>query len=266
MSPTTPTTYTGARILITGASGGIGGALARNLAASGAELILNGRHLPRLEALYDSIVAAGGVEPVLMPLDLERATVDDFSNVAVEIGKLGVGLRGLVHCAALLGTVTPLPRYQPTLWARVHQVNLHAPFLLTQALLPALLAGPRGTVIFAVDRCVEQGQAYWGAYGVTKAALGALAETLAADLMTYPGFQSYALDPGPRPSRLRNQAFPGQDPTALGSLEAAAAGFRCLLDSPERLPVRQTLAADGKLQPAAAFSCTAEALSMSPGH
>jgi NAD(P)-dependent dehydrogenase (short-subunit alcohol dehydrogenase family) len=243
--------FGGHRLVVTGASSGLGAALALALGQAGAEVVLSGRHLPRLEGIYDRIIAAGGPEPMLAPLDLERATADDYQAFAEAIAASGPALFGLVHCAAHLGALMGLPRYEPLQWARVHQVNLHAAFLLTQSLLPMLLQSPRATVIFTSDSVARESRSFWGAYAVSKAAVDGLAGLLAADLQGYPGFHCHALDPAPRPTRLRSQAYPAETATALGPLDEAVAAYLYLLTrgADERLPVRQQAATSGSLRP-----------------
>jgi NAD(P)-dependent dehydrogenase (short-subunit alcohol dehydrogenase family) len=125
-------------ILITGAGGGLGKALAVECARAGAGVILSGRTQSKLDRVYDEIVALGAPQPAIATLDLAAATALDYDSLANTIdGEFGK-LDGVVHAAALLGDRTPLEQYDVPTWCRVLHVNLTAPFILTQVLLPNL--------------------------------------------------------------------------------------------------------------------------------
>lgn len=199
----------GRTMLVTGAGAGLGGALARAAGAAGAEVILLGRTVRKLETVYDDIVTAGGPAPAILPLDLEGASPDDYADIAERIETQCGRLDALVHNAAMLGSLTPLEQYAPLEWLRVMQVNLNGPLFLTQACLPLLRLAPAPKVVFVGD---EPKRAYWGAYGVSKAALAALCETLAQETGT--GTKPVGVhwfDPGPMRTRMRNTAYPGAD-------------------------------------------------------
>jgi NAD(P)-dependent dehydrogenase (short-subunit alcohol dehydrogenase family) len=238
----------GRRWLVTGASNGIGAALARAAGARGARLVLCGRHVPRLEAVHDAIVADGGPPPGLCPLDLERATADDYLALAEAVAADEDALDALVHCAALLGPLGVIERCDPLTWAKVHQVNLHAPFLLTRALLPLLRAAPAGRIVFTSCGMAREPKAYWGAYATSKAGVDALAGTLAAELGPDSRLRCHALDPAPRATASRRQAYPGESPASLGPLAEAVDAYLWLLAGavPAGTPVRQRAATSGK--------------------
>lgn len=209
-------------ILITGAGDGLGAALARGAAAAGAEVILLGRTVRKLEAVDDAIRTAGGPEPAIYPLDLEGATRDDYGELADRIASQCDGLDALIHNAAILGPQTPIEHYSPLEWARVLQVNLTAPMLLTQALLPLLRASPAGRVLFLGER---RDGAYWGGYGVSKAGLHTLATMLGEELEAEARVGVEYVDPGPLATGLRATAFPGALPGEAPPPEAAVAGI-----------------------------------------
>ncbi|MEX2575366.1 MAG: SDR family NAD(P)-dependent oxidoreductase [Halofilum sp. (in: g-proteobacteria)] len=230
MSDAAAPDFDGRVVLITGAGDGLGAALARACAAAGAEVVLLGRTVRKLEAVYDAIVAAGGPEPSIYPLDLEGATPEDYAELAERIGESLGRLDALVHNAAMLGAQTPIEHYPPLEWARVLQVNLNAPMLLTQVCLPLLRASGRGSVVFVGD---ERRSAYWGAYGVSKAAVSGLADMLADELDNDPDLAVHQVRPGPMQTGFRTRAFPGAlrseappPEEALGPLLAAIAGRR----------------------------------------
>lgn len=196
----------GRTILITGAGDGLGAALARACGGAGAEVILLGRTVRKLEGVYDGITAAGGPEPGIYPLDLEGAAPNEYAELADRVREACGGLDALVHNAAELGDQTPLEFYRPLEWARVLQINLNGPLQLTQACLPLLRESGRGRLVFVDD---SRRGAYWGAYGVSKAAVGALADMLQAELDQEPTLRVHRFDPGAMRTGFRSRAFPG---------------------------------------------------------
>lgn len=196
-------------VLITGAGDGLGAALARACGRAGAEVILLGRSVRKLESVYDDIVADGGVEPAIYPLDLEGAAPSDYGEMAARLDEACGRLDVLIHNAAVLGEQTPLELHSPLEWTRTLQVNLTGPLLLTQACLPLLRKARRGDIVFVGD---QRRGAYWGAYGVSKAAAAALADMLAEELEQEPALRVHRIDPGPMRTGFRARAFPGALP------------------------------------------------------
>ncbi|MEO8508007.1 MAG: SDR family NAD(P)-dependent oxidoreductase [Betaproteobacteria bacterium] len=209
------TSLAGRVVLITGASGGLGAVLARACAAQGATVVLHGRVVRKLEALYDEIVAAQHPEPVILPLDLAKATSDDFGNVGDALQAQLGRLDGLVHTAALLGSLGPIEHQSFDSWLALLRVNVAAPMGLTRALMPLLSAAQDASVIFTLDNRGEQPRAYWGGYAVTKAAVGTLARELADEWENRPQLRINAVVPGPIRSPLRGQTHPGEYRAAL---------------------------------------------------
>ena len=166
-----PDLLAGRTILITGASGGLGSALARECAKAGASVILCGRNAAKLERVYDEIESMGAPQPAIAMLDLANATAVDYDSLAATIGDEFGRLDGLVHAAALLGDRTPLEQYDVPTWCRVLHVNLTAPFILTQVLLPALRKSADASVIFVSSGVVKDPRPFWGAYAVAKSGL-----------------------------------------------------------------------------------------------
>ena len=156
-------------ILVTGASDGIGAAAAKSFAAHGATVVLLGRNIRKLEKVYDEIEALGAPQPAIYPMNLDGAATKDYTALAETLDKEFGRLDGLLHNAALLGTLTPLDQYDLEQWAKVMQVNLHAPYLLTRAVLPLLRNTTDASVIFTSSQVGRKGRAYWGAYGITNA-------------------------------------------------------------------------------------------------
>jgi NAD(P)-dependent dehydrogenase (short-subunit alcohol dehydrogenase family) len=202
-------------LVITGATGGLGAPLARACAAQGATVVLQGRIERKLDALYDEIVAAGHPEPVILPLDLARAEAADFANVESALRAQLGRLDGLIHTAALLGSLGPIEHQSFDSWVSLLRVNVAAPMGLTRALMPLLDAAPDASVVFTLDNRGEQPRAYWGGYAVTKAGVSTLARELADEWENRANLRINAVVPGPIRSPLRNQSHPGEDRAAL---------------------------------------------------
>lgn len=197
-------------IIVTGTSQGFGKATSLNLASAGATVILLGRDLSALEATYDEIVAKKYPQPVLYGLDLLGATPQDYAVMAEAIEEKFGKLDGIVHNAATLGTMMTLEQYDVKTWYEVMQVNLHAPFLLTQACLPLLLKSYDARLVFVSDKAGRKPKAYWGAYGVSKAGLENYAMTLADELEST-NIRINTLDVGAMKTSIRSRSHPAQN-------------------------------------------------------
>ena len=208
-------------VLVTGAGAGLGRALSLACARHGATVVLLDRTVHAIESAYDEILAAGGPEPALYPMDLLGATPDDHAELAGRVHEQLGGLDALVHNAAFLGALSPIEHHDPELWARAIQVDLNAPFLLTRACLPLLRAAPDPAILFVSDTVGRAPRAYWGAYGVAKAGIEALAAILADELEANTRVRVATLDPGPMRTGLRRIAYPGEEPAAVPPPEAA---------------------------------------------
>ncbi len=228
-SPAAPRALADKLVLVTGASRGLGRAIAVAAAAAGATLLLLARDIRALERLADEIEAAGGAEPSLVPLNLENATVDHYAEVAALIGQRWGRLDGLVLNAGLLGELGPLRHYDPLVWARVIQVNVHANFLLTQACLPLLEQAPRASIVAVSSSVGRRGRAYWGAYAVSKFALEGMVQTLADELDGGTRIRINSVNPGRCRTGMRANAYPGEDPDTLPAPAALAPAFVHLL-------------------------------------
>lgn len=202
-------------MLITGAGDGIGKACALACARHGATIILLGRTTRKLEAVYDAIEQAGGPQAAIYPMNLEGAAPKDYEDLAVTVQQEFGRLDGLLHNAAMLATLTPIAQYDVELWMKSIQVNLNAPFMLTQACLPLLMASPDASVLFSSDRVGRHGKAYWGAYGVAKAGIEGMMQTLADELETNTKVRVNSIDPGAVRTAMRALAYPGEDPSQL---------------------------------------------------
>ena len=192
-------------------------------------MVLHARVVRKLEALYDEIVNAGHAEPIILPLDLAKATADDFGNVANALQAQTGRLDALVHTAALLGTLSPIEHQSFDAWLALLRVNVAAPMGLTRALLPLLSRSPDASVIFTLDSRGEDPRAYWGGYAVTKAAIAALARELADEWEKREELRVNAVVPGPIRSPLRSQTHPGEDPTTLPPAESLVPLYLALI-------------------------------------
>lgn len=204
-------------ILITGAGDGIGKATAMAYAEVGAQLILAGRTLAKLEQVYDNIVAAGHTEPTLYPIDLEGATDEDYEQLAVEINQQFGRLDGLLHNAGILGQRTPLSNYRSDVWDRVMKVNITAQFQMTQALMPVLEKSPAASVLFTSSGVGRVGRAFWGAYAVSKFAVEGLVQTWASELEGLNGVRINCINPGATATSMRAQAYPAENPQNIAT-------------------------------------------------
>ena len=210
----------GKTILVTGAGDGIGKAAALSFAQHGAEVLLLGRTEAKLEAVYDTIVAEGGVEPGIIPTDLAKAGHDDLIALAGELASEIPKLDGLLHNASVLGDRKPLAQTSAALWHQVMQVNVNATFMLTQALLPMLEQAPLASVVFTSSGVGRRGRAFWGAYAVSKFATEGLMQVLADELGAISKIRVNSLNPGAVNTTMRRTAYPAEPPTTNPTPEA----------------------------------------------
>ncbi|ATJ82843.1 YciK family oxidoreductase [Halomonas beimenensis] len=206
-------------ILVTGAGDGIGRTAALTFARHGATVILLGRTIAKLEAVYDEIEAEGLPQPAIFPLNFEGATLKDFHDMAETLDKEFGRLDGILHNAGLLGRITPFEQYNPELWEQVMQVNINGPIWMTQALLPLLQASPDASVIFTSSSVGRRGRAYWGAYSVSKFATEGFVEVLADEVEHLGTLRVNTLNPGGTRTAMRKAAYPAEDPMALRTPE-----------------------------------------------
>jgi len=198
-------------IAVTGATGGIGRALCHAAAQRGAQLILMARNEAKLRALHGELEIVSPGAALMAPLDLEKAVAGDYDRIAAAVENHYGRLDGLVHCAALLGTLTPVELYEVPTWCRVMHVNVTAAFALTQVLLPALRRSPDASVIFTSSSVGRKGRAHWGAYAVSKFALEGLSQVLADELSGNTRVRVNTINPGPARTLMRRQAYPSEN-------------------------------------------------------
>src|SRR6202048_3068901 len=229
-----PDELAGRVIAITGASSGIGRAVALACARHGANVILIGRNARKLEAVHTEIETAGGPEPIIALLDLEKALAGDYDKLAAAVLERFGRLDGLVHNAGLLGTLSPIEHYDVPTWCRVMHVNVTAAFALTQVLLPALKRSPDASVLFTSSSVGRRGRAYWGAYAVSKFATEGFMQVFAAELENITSIRVNSLNPGRARTMMRRQAYPAEDLNSLPLPETLTGPYIALLGPASR--------------------------------
>lgn len=227
-------------ILITGAAGGLGRASALACAKAGATVLLADRKARALEPVYDEIAALpDALQPVLQAMDLQGASPLEYQNFADSVARQLGRLDGVVHAAVKCEGLTPLGMLSPEEWVTTLHVDLSAPFLLTQACMPLLLAREDSAVVFVLDDPGRMCRAHWGAYGVAKAGLEGLASILHDETDTTP-LRVHTLLPAPMRTALRRTVWAGEDPLGIPTPDAAAQAVAYLL-SPDAREARGKL-------------------------
>lgn len=221
-------------VMVTGAGDGIGRAVSLALARAGAEVILLGRTVRKLEAVHAEIEKLGAPEASIVPLDLERALAADYEAVADAIDKRYGRLDGLLHNAALLGALTPIEQYDVPMFMRVMHVNVTAEFVLTRQLLPLLRASQDAAVLFTSSGVGNRGRAYWGAYSISKFAVEGLAQVLSQELESTSAVRVNLIDPGKVRTTMRRMAYPSEAPESLPTPESLTGPYLALLGPASR--------------------------------
>jgi len=199
-------------ILVTGANRGFGLAMTMDLSKAGATVIMLGRDLGSLEYAYDAVVDKGFQEPILYPLDLEGATPENYQSLQDDIFNQFEKLDGLIHNAAILGTMMPIDQYDIKSWYSTLQINLNGPFMMTQFLIPLLNKSDDARILFLSAEQGREAKAYWGAYGVSKFGIEGFSKTLSEELEKT-NIKVNTLDPGVMRTEMRRAAYPAEDTT-----------------------------------------------------
>ena len=212
--------------LITGASRGIGAALALELAKLGAQCVLVARTQGGLEEVDDAIRAAGGKPATLLPFDLQKAEKDiDMigPSIVERFGRLDI----LVHNAGALNKLTPVAHIEPRDWAEVVAVNLTASWRLIRSCDPPLRASDAGRAVFVTSGRVLRPRPYWGMYGASKAGMEHLVMTWAQEVEATP-LRVNLVDPDIVATKMRAAAMPGEDPATIPQPADVAPGIAAL--------------------------------------
>ena len=217
-------------ILVTGANRGFGLAITMSLSKAGATVIMLGRDLGSLEYAYDAVVDAGYNEPILYPLDLEGATPENYQELQDSILDKFEKLDGLIHNAAILGAQMPIEQYDIKLWYSTLQINLSAPFMLTQFLIPLLLKSEDARILFLSSSVGREAKAYWGAYSVSKFGIEGFAKTLSEELEKT-NISVNTINPGKLRTEMRRTAYPAEDSSTVPMPEEKSAAIVYLLSS-----------------------------------
>jgi NAD(P)-dependent dehydrogenase (short-subunit alcohol dehydrogenase family) len=212
---------------VTGASRGIGAAVAVALARAGLHVVITARNQGGLEETDDAIRAAGGTA-TLLPLDL--ADGDQLDSVGPSLLERFGQLDVVVHAAGALGKLTPAPHILPRDFTATVAVNVESTWRVIRTCGPLLLAAEAGRAVFITDGLVAQPRAYWGLYGATKAAMHHLALSWAEEVRTT-RCRVNLFDPGPVATRLRKEAMPGEDAARLPGPEDVAPAIAALCET-----------------------------------
>jgi NAD(P)-dependent dehydrogenase (short-subunit alcohol dehydrogenase family) len=207
-------------ILVTGAGQGIGRAAALAFAAQGATVILLGRKVKKLEAVYDEIEAGGGPQPMIFPLDLEKAGEDEYKGLAEGIYQQVGRLDGILHNASRFDNLSPLEIQTAEQMVGMLYVNTIAPFLLTKACLPLLKRAADASVIVTSTTAAHHPAAFWGAHAISNGAAEILVKIWALELETSPRLRINAVIPGPVQCPQRKKSHPGELHSKLPTPEA----------------------------------------------
>jgi NAD(P)-dependent dehydrogenase (short-subunit alcohol dehydrogenase family) len=214
--------------LVTGASRGIGAAIARAYAREGAELILTARTTGGLEEIDDEIRQISGKTSLLVPFDLKDFDAIDRLGAAIyeRYGRLDI----LVGNAGVLGTLSPLGHISPKEFQEVIDLNLTANWRLLRVMDPLLRQSDAGRAIFVSSGAARGPRAYWGTYAISKAALEMMVGIYAQEILQTK-VRANIIDPGRARTRMRAKAYPGEDPMSLKTPDEIMAPFVALAEA-----------------------------------
>ena len=205
-------------IIITGAGDGIGRKAAITFAKHGAELILLGKTVSKLESTYDEIINNGGVTPSIVPIDFKGATSKHYQDMVASIEGQYKKIDVVLFNASILGNLCPFHEITESEFMEVNQVNLNSQFFMTQALLPILKQNKSASVIYTTSSVGRAGRAYWGTYSISKFATEGMMQVL-ADEYKSSGIRFNCINPGATRTTMRAKAFPGERPDSLKTPE-----------------------------------------------
>lgn len=221
-------------VLITGASDGIGRALALHVTKLGAQVVLHGRNAKKLEDVYDAILSVEGARrPSIAVMDLAVADGEAYRSLADGLAQEFGRLDGLVHNAGILGERYAIEQYDAALWQQVMHVNLTAAFAMTQVCLPLLKAADDPSIVFTTSGVGRRGKAFWGAYAVSKFGTEGLSQVL-ADEHRHSSLRVNCINPGPTRTGMRLAAYPAENRDELNRPEDILATYVYLLGPDSR--------------------------------
>ncbi len=224
----------GRTVLITGASDGIGRALALHAATLGAQVVLHGRNTKKLEDVYDAVLAVEGARrPSIAVMDLAVADGDAYRSLAESLTQEFGRLDGLVHNASILGERYAIEQYDGALWQQVMHVNLTAAFAMTQVCLPLLKLAEDPSIVFTSSGVGRTGKAFWGAYAVSKFGTEGLSQVLAEE-HRHSSLRVNCINPGPTRTGMRLAAYPAENRDELKRPEDILAAYVYLLGPDSR--------------------------------
>ena len=230
------TDLTGQVALVTGASRGIGAAVAAQLAQAGAHVVLTGRNSKALEAVEEAIFAGGGAATIA-PVDLGDA--DGIVRLATAVAARWPALDILVHCAAVLPELTSVRDIDQTQFSKTLTINV----LATQALLarfdPLLKASADPRLIYLTSSVASEPRAFWGAYAASKSAAENLIASYAEEVRNTSKVRVAIVDPGATRTAMRAKAYPGEDPASVKPPEAVAQRLVAMLGEQFTSPYRE---------------------------
>lgn len=219
------------KVLITGATGGLGSELALLLAGKNANLLLLDKSTHKLDALSDRIVQQGFDEPGVCALDLAIAQLPQYEELAELLQSEYGGVDVFIHCAAEFDGLRPIEQISPEYWSKCMQVNVNSAWLAVACLSPLLQSGGKGRVVLVHEDQSTMKSAYWGAYGVSKASLQSLGTIMQEE---FEGTRTEVLNvfPGPMRTALRASAYISEDPESVKHpAEAAAVIVETIINS-----------------------------------
>ena len=205
-------------ILITGSSDGIGKSLAIEFSKLGANIILLGRNSEKLDAVYDLLDHSHvSQKHLILEADLALLSNEAAQEIFIAISQEFEVLDGIIHNAALLGTMSSLEDYDLSTWDEVMKVNLRAPFILTKTLKVMLENASLPRLIFTSSGVANKGRSFWGAYSVSKFGIKGSAEIFKDELEATTKIKVFNFDPGKTRTNMRAAAYPAEDPNTLKS-------------------------------------------------
>ena len=231
-------------ILVTGAGAGIGRQAALTYASLGATVILLGKTVEKLESVYDEIVAAGGKEPAIVPLDMKGATRQNYLDLASTIVDQFQQLDGALLNASILGELTPFTQIHEQIFDDVMKVNVKAQMLIAQALIPALLKSDMGSLVFTSSGVGNKGRAYWGPYSMSKFATESMMEII-ADEYENTALRCNAINPGATNTPMRSIAYPAENKDEIATPEQIMPLYVYLMSDDSKEVNGQTIKAQG---------------------